>query len=302
MEEGIGNFLNYLSSEKGASGNTVDAYRNDLNQFHGHIQTRAHGKKVNWADIDRGIILDYMIDLQKRYDAESTRARKIAAVKSFFNFMAEEGSISQNPTRELPSPTVKKSLPRSLTPSEVDELLEQPARVNSPEAKRDLTMLELMYATGMRVTELVSLNIDSVIFDASGAYVRCLGKGMRERTIPIHEQAAEALKAYVEEARPKLVRNRPEKALFVNRRGERLTRQGVWLIMKGYAKDAGLSVEITPHTLRHSFATHMLHGGAPLRNVQELLGHANIATTQVYTHIPDDYIRTIYANAHPRAS
>jgi integrase/recombinase XerD len=163
-------------------------------------------------------------------------------------------------------------------------------------------MLELMYATGMRVTELVCLDTDSVIFDASGTYVRCLGKGMRERTIPVHEQAADALKEYLHEARPKLVRNKPEKALFVNRRGERLTRQGVWLIIKGYAKAAGLSVEITPHTLRHSFATHMLHGGAPLRNVQELLGHANIATTQVYTHLPDDYIRTIYANAHPRAS
>ncbi|MFQ5880222.1 MAG: site-specific tyrosine recombinase XerD [Dehalococcoidia bacterium] len=302
MEEEVARFFDYLSSEKGAAGNTVAAYRNDLRQFLAFALAKASEGGRRWRYVDRNTILEYVLELQGRNYAQSTRARKVAAVKSFFNFLFEEGIVRRNPTQDLPSPEVKKALPKALTLAQVDELLEQPARRNAPEAKRDLTMLELMYATGMRVTELVSLDVSSVVLDSNAPYVRCLGKGTRERTIPMHDQAVEALTDYLRETRPRLVRRRQELALFVNRRGERLTRQGVWLIIKGYAKAADLSTEITPHTLRHSFATHMLHGGAPLRNVQELLGHANIATTQVYTHIPDDYIRTIYERAHPRAS
>ena len=160
-------------------------------------------------------------------------------------------------------------------------------------------MLELLYATGMRVTELVSLDAENV--DLSRRIVRCKGKGAKERDLLIHENALEALIGYLDEGRPLMVRDKGEKALFVNRRGERLTRQGFWLILKGYAKSANLSKDITPHTLRHSFATHMLRGGMPLRNVQEMLGHANISTTQVYTHLTSDHVREVYERAHPRA-
>jgi integrase/recombinase XerD len=162
-------------------------------------------------------------------------------------------------------------------------------------------MLELMYATGMRVTELVSLNMDSLHTDPPPAWVRCLGKGSKERTIPVHEHAVGALMSYLDDSRPALLKNRPHQALFVNRRGERLTRQGFWLILKGYAKGAGIESHVTPHTLRHSFATHLLRGGASVRDVQELLGHANVSTTQVYTQLADEHLREVYENVHPRA-
>lgn len=165
-------------------------------------------------------------------------------------------------------------------------------------------MLEILYATGMRVTELVSLDLSNINPDPRAPYVRCTGKGAKERTIPFHDQALEALTDYLEDGRPLLVRNPAEQALFVNRRGERLTRQGFWLILKGYAQAAGLNngdAKVTPHTLRHSFATHMLRGGMPLRNVQEMLGHANISTTQVYTHLTSEHVREVYERAHPRA-
>jgi integrase/recombinase XerD len=162
-------------------------------------------------------------------------------------------------------------------------------------------MLELLYATGMRVTELVSLDLISVKLDPENAYAKCTGKGAKDRVIPIHEQAAEAVQEYLDGARPLMVRNKDEKALFVNRRGDRLTRQGFWLILKGYARAANLQENVTPHTLRHSFATHMLRGGMPLRHVQEMLGHANISTTHVYTHLNTEHVREVYEKAHPRA-
>ncbi|MCI0818259.1 MAG: tyrosine-type recombinase/integrase, partial [Chloroflexi bacterium] len=177
----------------------------------------------------------------------------------------------------------------------------QPARRATPEAKRDRAMLELLYATGMRVTELVSLDVSSVTADENNPFVRCMGKGAKERTIPIHDQAFEALTDYLDEGRPVLIRGKVEPALFLNRRGDRLTRQGFWLILKGYARAANLGEDVTPHTLRHSFATHMLRGGMPLRNVQEMLGHANISTTQVYTHLTSEHVREVYEKAHPRS-
>jgi integrase/recombinase XerD len=215
--------------------------------------------------------------------------------------LSAEGLIPLNPTEGLTSPRVGKTLPKAISPNEVDELLEQPARRATPEAKRDRAMLELLYATGMRVTELVSLNLENLQLDPRNGFVRCMGKGAKERSIPIHVHAVEALEDYLEHGRPFMVRNKNEQALFVNRRGERLTRQGFWLILKGYAKAANLSKDITPHTLRHSFATNMLRGGMPLRNVQEMLGHANISTTQVYTHLTSEHVREVYERAHPRA-
>lgn len=299
MDDSVSQFLSFLAVEKGASSNTIAAYRNDIQQFSGFTAGRRNGK--GWAAVDRAAILEFMMDLQRKKYAEATVARKVAAVKSFFGFLTAEGQIPADPTETLSSPRVGKSLPKAITPQQVDDLLEQPLRRNTPEAKRDKAMLELLYATGMRVTELVSLDVDSVVLRGDAAYVRCVGKGSKERSIPIHEHAAEAVQAYLDEARPVLVRVRGEKALFVNRRGERLTRQGFWLILKSYAQAANIAEHVTPHTLRHSFATHMLKGGAPLRNVQELLGHANISTTQVYTQLNTDHVRDVYERAHPRA-
>jgi integrase/recombinase XerD len=191
-------------------------------------------------------------------------------------------------------------LPKPLSVQEIDELLEQPARRSTPEAKRDRAMLELMYATGLRVTELVSLDVQDVQLEGEKPYVRLVGKGNRERQIPLLEQPVQEVREYIQFARPRLVGERDETALFVNRRGERLTRQGFWLILKGYAADAGIR-RVTPHTLRHSFATHMLRGGMDIHKVQELLGHANISTTQVYTQVSREHIREAYEKAHPRA-
>ncbi len=299
MRKSLEDFLAFLSVEKGASGNTVAAYRNDLQQLADFIESRPHSD--GWQSIDRAVIQDFILDLKQRGYTETSVARKVAAVRSFFAFLSAEGTISANPTEGLSSPRAGKTLPKAISPNEVDELLEQPTRRSTPEAKRDRAMLELLYATGMRVTELVSLDMGNLNLDPRAPSVRCLGKGAKERTIPFHDQAVEALVDYLEDGRPLLVRNKNEQALFVNRRGERLTRQGFWLILKGYAKSANLSRDVTPHTLRHSFATHMLRGGMPLRNVQEMLGHANISTTQVYTHLTSEHVREVYERAHPRA-
>jgi len=301
MDDHIGQFLQFMSVEKGASGNTISAYRNDLQQFRSFLESARSGNNGHyWSAADRNLIGQYLLELRGRNYAAATVARKVAAVKSFFQYLKEQGVVAENPTERVDSPRVGKALPKALTPAQVDELLEQPAKRDTPEARRDRAMLELLYATGMRVTELVSLDMGHVHLDPVRPYVRCFGKGSKERTIPIYESAAQAVRAYLDEGRPQLIRNHREQALFVNRRGERLTRQGFWLILKQYARQAGIDY-VTPHTLRHSFATHMLKGGMSLRYVQELLGHANISTTQVYTQLTTDHVRQVYEQAHPRA-
>ena len=301
MKEDINTFLNYLAVEKGFSENTLSAYHNDLYQLANFVEGEAArcGSVPSWASFSRQWMLSYLLNLKERGYAATTVARKVAAAKSFFSFMVAEGNIKDNPTQNVGSPRVGKSLPKPISYSQAMLLLEQPAKLSTPEAKRDKAMLELLYASGMRVSELMSLNLDSV--DTEGGSVRCFGKGHKERVIPIAPRAALTLKEYLQEARSHQVHNDAEKALFLNRRGERLTRQGFWQILKGYAKSAELDVEISPHTLRHSFATHMLSGGADLRSVQELLGHANISTTQVYTHLTTEHIRRSYEKSHPRA-
>ncbi len=301
MKEVIDKFLNYLVVEKGFSENTKLAYQNDLHQLASFVEKEAarRGTIPPWAAFDRDSMLRYLLELKERRYAATTVARKIAAIKSFYGFLVAEGILRDNPTRDVPSPKVGKSLPRPISIAQARLLLEQPAKRSTPEAKRDSAMLHLLYASGMRVSELVSLNLTDINID--DGYVRCFGKGHKERIIPIAPRAVLVLKDYLTEARPHLVRSSEEKALFLNRRGERLTRQGLWQILKGYAKEAGLEARVTPHTLRHSFATHMLSGGADLRSVQELLGHANISTTQIYTHLTTDHIRLAYERSHPRA-
>ena len=301
MKQDIDNFLNYLAVEKGFSTNTLAAYRNDLYQLVSFVENEAtkQGSVPSWAGFGRQGMLSYMLNLKERNYAATTIARKVAAARSFFGFLKAEGIIKADPTENMSSPSVGKSLPKPISISQVRSLLDQPAKSNTLEARRDKAMLELLYASGMRISELVSLNLGDV--DTAGGYVRCFGKGHKERLVPIYEQAAKSVKEYTEETRPKLAHKKDETALFLNPRGERLTRQGFWQKLKEYAKAAGLDTQISPHTLRHSFATHMLSGGADLRVVQELLGHANIATTQVYTHLTSEHVRRTYEKSHPRA-
>ena len=303
MQESLLAFLNHLAVEKGSSPNTVAAYRNDLGQLVEYA-TGEHrdGHRVSsWAQVDQRFLSDYVVSLYDRGYSATTVARKIASVKSFFNFLVEEGEVTQDATEHLSSPRVGRSLPKPISVEEVQRLLEEPLKGSAPEGMRDTAMLELLYASGLRVSELVSLSLRDV--NVAEQYVRCLGKGSKERIVPLHRKAVEAVQSYVQEARPMLLgpRTKEPTALFVNHRGDRLTRQGFWLILKGYARKAGITSAITPHTLRHSFATHLLAGGASLRNVQELLGHASISTTQVYTHLTSDHIREEYERAHPRA-
>ena len=298
MDEYIAQFLNFLAVEKNASSNTIAAYRNDLAQFDKFSTGLG---QTGWKAVTGETVVGFVQELRDRQYKDATVARKVAAAKSFFGFLAAEGMIAQDPTEQLKSPQVGKSLPRALTVREVDELLEQPARRNTPESRRDKAMLELLYATGLRVTELVSLDVVDIALESDPVTVRCMGKGERERILPLHQRPVDELRQYIFHVRPRLVRNRREPALFVNRRGERLTRQGFWLILKNYARDAHLDKTITPHTLRHTYATHMLSGGMPLRNVQDALGHASISTTQIYTHLTDDQKRVEYDKAHPRA-
>jgi integrase/recombinase XerD len=302
MKQTIESFLKYLIVEKGFSKNTEEAYRNDLSQLEAYVASEAskNGKLPAWENFCRQDMLGYMLNLKERRYASTTLARKVAAAKSFFKFLTDEHKVPQNPTENIASLKVGRALPKPISVTQARRLLEEPAKRSTPEARRDRAMLELLYASGMRVSELVALDLGDV--DTAGGYVKCFGKGHKERLIPIYPRASQSVEEYLNEARPQIVVNRTdEKALFLNVRGERLTRQGLWQILKGYAKDAKIEVEVTPHTLRHSFATHMLNGGADLRMVQELLGHANISTTQVYTHLTSEHVRRTYDKSHPRA-
>ena len=301
MNEVVENFLYYMTVERGASPNTLAAYRNDLAQLVEHLQL-ANGHSngyIGWNEVSEQTISEYVLYLHGLGYSETTKARKIASTKSLFGFLVVEGTLEANPTLNVSSPKIGRSLPEALTVEEVDRLLAAPGEIHTPEAIRDQAMLELLYASGMRVSELLSLNLEDI--SAETGSVRCFGKGGKERILPVHGQASGAVTFYVEEARPNLAGSKTTTALFLNRRGSRLTRQGFWLILKGYCQQAGLNGKITPHTLRHSFATHLLHGGASLRHVQELLGHASITTTQVYTHLTSEHVRSEYDHAHPRA-
>jgi integrase/recombinase XerD len=302
MDTNIQEFLNYLIAERGSSDNTVAAYRNDLTQFYDFITRPSQlNGNANWSDLTRDHLINYILFLKEREYASATVARKVAAMKSFCHFLLRTGVIPEDPAEDLDSPHVKKQLPQTLSTSEVDRLLALPGEAGrGPKALRDAALLELLYATGMRVSEVAHLTLDDL--DLEGGTVRCVGKGTKERVMPLYPKAVESLRDYLENGRSAFLGdNRGERTLFLNPRGEQLTRQGLWLIIKGYAREVNLEDRVTPHTLRHSFATHMLDGGAGLREVQRLLGHANISTTQVYTHVSRDRLRQVYDEAHPRA-
>jgi integrase/recombinase XerD len=329
VKEAVDSFLNHLVVEKGFSTNTLEAYRNDLTQFISFAEdkrtassdgtsTGHASSNGTWNQVDLGLLTDYVSNLRgKKSYRDTTTARKVASLKSFFNFLVQEEAISDDPTEFLNAPKVGRSLPKYLSEEEVEKLLDTAAGEQSPEGRRDRTMLELLYATGVRVSELVSLDVQDV--NLLEGYIRCTGKGSRERIAYMYPRAIKVLSEYCNDARPMLLgptksnsrsnSSRPEetkggvevKALFVNHRKDRLTRQWVWTVLKNYAKKAGLDKPITPHVLRHSFATHMLRGGASLRHVQELLGHSSITTTQVYTHLTTEHVRLEYDRSHPRS-
>lgn len=297
MRAQIDEFLRFLAVEKGYSEHTVAAYRNDLTQF---VTYLADGGTVSsWQDVGRSCIQGYVAHLQEREYASSTVSRKFAAIKSFLHFLVNDGVLEDNPADSVDSPSVNRHLPHPLTLDEVSRLLAEPARSDAPKGLRDQALLELMYATGMRASEVIELEMDSI--DLQVGTVRCVGKGNKERILPLYEQAQEALKRYLEKGRARLTRGRDEDVVFVNHRGRPLTRQGLWLIVKEYAEAAGLDREVTPHTLRHSFATHLLEGGAGLRELQQLLGHSSISSTQIYTKVSTRRKREAYDQAHPRA-
>lgn len=298
MRDQIDAFLTYIAEEKGYSDNTLAAYRNDLNQFSDFLET-LDPPPSDWSDISKDTLISFMLDLQEREYSSATVARKVAATKSFFSYLDSQDIVDENPTADLESPKAKKRLPKTLSRQAIERLLEAPTKNQSAKGLRDKAMLEVLYATGMRVSELVSLDVDDVTL--AGASIRCVGKNDKERVLPLHNEAVKALKEYLEEGRPHYAKDPEEKALFLNPRGTRLTRQGLWLIIKAYVEETGIDEEVTPHTLRHSFATHLLDGGAGLRELQHLLGHSNISTTQIYTQVAGDRLRETYDETHPRA-
>ena len=314
MDRTISSFLQHLIVEKGFSRNTSDAYRNDLGQFWEFIQDQSNRYKHTnnnssgsentnqvWSAVDINVLNEYIEDLRGRKGyRDTTTARKVASIKSFFGFLSENNIITEDPTESIGSPRVGRTLPKFLPEEEVTSLLDTAYKSGTNEGHRDAVIMELLYATGLRVGELVSLNMQDV--DLSESYIRCMGKGSKERIVHLYPKALEELRRYLKHARVALIgHRRTEPSLFVNHRGERLTRQWVWTILKTYAQKAGIQQNITPHTLRHSFATHLLQNGASLRHVQELLGHSSISTTQVYTHLTNGYVEKEYEKSHPRA-
>jgi integrase/recombinase XerD len=288
MKEMVQKFLNFLEVYKEYSGNTIVAYRNDLSQFIRYVESVGLIGASTWAEVTKPVILDYIDYLRGKEYTSSTVARKVAAIKSFFHYLVANGLIKDDPTATLDSPKVKKRLPRAISREDIQRLLAEPARRTAPKAQRDKAILELLYATGMRVTELVSLNLEDLSLASGDVRIVSRGEvheGTKERLIPISARAIEALETYTQKGRMQLLRNPHERALFLNHRGQRLTRQGLWLILKRYVEEVGIPGYVTPHTLRHSFAAHKLDRGASLQDVQRLLGHANISTTQVYTHV-----------------
>ncbi|MGH2521919.1 MAG: tyrosine recombinase [Anaerolineales bacterium] len=285
MEQYLSKFLDALNAEKGYSENTIAAYRNDLGQFAEFLRAHTAGP-AEPGSMTSEMVQAYVEDLQHgpRAYAPSTVARKVAAVKSFCHFLVEQNLIPTDPAAKLNSPKVKKHIPKILTHAEMERLLAAPREAHNggPKALRDQALLALLYATGMRVTEVVNLRLEDV--DWENGMVICQGKGDRRRRIPL-SSALEPLGEYLQRARPSLVKEASPPMLFLNHRGQKLTRQGVWLILKEAAEAAGIAGEVTPHTLRHSFAKHLLGSGEDLRRVQELLGHANLSTTQVYRQV-----------------
>jgi integrase/recombinase XerD len=291
----ISSFLTYVKVEKGLSSNTVSAYRRDLVKFDVFSQKR----KLSLEAVSRDDLVDFLASLYRLKLESRTVARHLVTLRNFFRFAQIHELITTDPSINLESPKIRRSLPGYLRLEEVERLLEQPDSTTAL-GLRDRAMLEVLYSTGLRVSELIGLRVSDL--DSKVGCVRCIGKGDKERIVPVGRKALLMVEKYLRDARPKLLgRLRGSPTLFVNRRGVSLSRVGVWKILSGYGKRAGLRVSLTPHMLRHSFATHLLERGADLRSVQLMLGHADISTTQIYTHVVEERLKQIYKAHHPRA-
>lgn len=293
MERQLKYFFDFLENDKKLSENTLQSYKRDLKQFRKYLEDcEIHYNRVKESDIK-----DYIKELQEEGKKPSSISRCIASIRSFYQFVLKNRKVKADPTANIQSPKIEKRVPSVLTAKEVELLLDQPKDVDL-KGIRDKAMLEFAYATGMRVTEIISLNIDDVNLEEG--YVTCK-HGNRQRNIPLGTMSLKALKEYVEEARDILVKTEGEQALFVNINGSRLTRQGFWKIIKYYKEQAHITKDITPHVLRHSFATHLLQNGADLKAIQTMLGHSDISSTQVYMQFQDEGLKNVYKKAHPRA-
>lgn len=294
MEEFIDMFLNYLSVERGLSKNTIISYREDLDSYLGfiknnHITVLSKTTKEN--------ISSYMQKQKDKGISPNSIARRLAAIKSFYRFLLRERILQNDPSSLIDAPKLWKKIPDTLSLNEVESLLNQP-NLKNKQGLRDKAILETLYATGMRVSEAANLKLEDVNLEIG--FLKCVGKGNKERIIPLGQKAIASISKYLEKSRPALLGKKQSENIFISRLGEKISRQSLWKIIKKYAKEAGIKKPIKPHILRHSFATHMLERGADLRSVQEMLGHANISTTQIYTHINKDRLKSIHRMFHPR--
>ena len=293
----ISSYLIHVRVEKGLSANTISAYKRDLQKF----DEFARKRKLTLESVGRDDLVDFLAGLYRLKLESRTVARQLVTLRNFFRFAQIQGLIPEDPSINLESPKIRRHLPGYLRLEEVEKLLEQPDS-KTPMGLRDRAMLEVLYSTGLRVSELTGLGVNDL--DTKVGCVRCIGKGDKERIVPVGKKALSMVNKYLREGRPQLLRNAKASsgpALFINRRGVALSRVGVWKILSAYGRRAGLRVALTPHMLRHSFATHLLERGADLRSVQLMLGHADISTTQIYTHVVEERLKQIYKAHHPRA-
>lgn len=288
-------FLDFIRLEKGLSPNTGDAYRQDLTGFIGWLQ---RNKVSSFNDVTRRHIMNYLMDLKEKSRAPTTISRHLVAIRVLFRYLQQEGLLSVNITDAMDAPTLWKLLPETLSVAEVEILLQTPD-LKRMEGIRDKAMLELLYSTGLRVSELVGLKLDDVHPDER--YVRCMGKGRKERVVPFGVSARDCMDRYIRDVRSQWNKNPLQRHLFLSRRDLPLSRKTFWLLIKKYAARAGVMRSISPHTLRHSFASHLLANQAPLRVIQEMLGHADISTTQIYTHVDSSRLKSVHQKFHPRA-
>jgi len=295
MQALLDQFLDYIALERGLSENTRLAYEADISSFLDFLQ----GRKVSSLNaVKREHILQFLMSMKDRGLSTSSISRRLVAIKVFFRYMQQEGLLRADVTDTMESPKLWKVLPSTLTYKEVERLLKAP-NLKKAVGVRDKALLETLYGTGLRISELAHLSLDDLHFDAG--YIRCMGKGNKERVVPLGNSARDALQRYLDEVRPALAKGNPVREVFLTVRGKGFSRKGLWKLIKKYARDGGITKNVTPHTLRHSFASHLLANGAPLRIIQEMLGHADITTTQIYTHVDPARLKSVHAQFHPRA-